>query len=104
MLIYRLKILQNPTFNRLLLKRWQNAAKEQEKFYDKETPELLVVQGNEFRFYTEGQRLAVSKPQWIDKNGNYQIGKTVSIDLASNKGNQKLIDLLASVIEMLKNE
>ena len=80
------------------------AYKEQEKFYDKETPELLVVQGSEFRLYTEGKRLAISKPQWIDKNGNYQMGKTVSIDLAFNKGNQKLIDLLESVIEMLKNK
>ena len=80
------------------------AYKEQEKFYDKETPELLVVQGSEFRLYTEGKRLAISKPRWIDKNGNYQMGKTVSIDLAFNKGNQKLIDLLESVIEMLKNK
>lgn len=76
--------------------------KEQEKFYDKETPELLVVQGNEFRLYTEGQRLAVSKPQWIDKNGKYQMGKTVSIDLAANKGNQELIELFERVTELLK--
>lgn len=78
------------------------AYKEQEKFYDKETPELLIVQGNEFRLYTEGQRLAVSKPQWIDKNGNYQMGKTVSIDLATNKGNTELIELLERVTELLK--
>ena len=75
---------------------------EQEKFYDKESPELLVVQGNEFRLYTQGQRLAVSKPQWIDKGGNYQMGKTVSIDLAANKGNQKLIELFERVTELLK--
>lgn len=78
------------------------AYKEQEKFYDKETPELLVVQGSEFRIYTEGQRLAVSKPQWIDKNGKYQMGKTVSIDLAANKGNQELIELFERVTELLK--
>lgn len=78
------------------------AYKEQEKFYDKETPELLVVQGSEFRLYTEGQRLAVSKPQWIDKNGKYQMGKTVSIDLVANKGNQELIELFERVTELLK--
>ena len=78
------------------------AYKEQEKFYDKETPELLVVHGSEFRLYTKGQRLAVSKPQWIDKNGDYQMGKTVSIDLAANKGNQELIELLERVTGLVK--
>lgn len=79
------------------------AYKEQDKFYDKEIPELLVVQGSEFRLYTEGHRLAVSKPQWLDKDGNYKMGKTVSIDLAANKGNQELIELFERVTELLKD-
>ena len=30
------------------------------------------------------------------------MGKTVSIDLAANKGNQELIDVLLKVVELLK--
>lgn len=76
--------------------------KEYDKFYEKEQPETVIVKSGELRLYTEGQRLAVSKPQWIDKNGDYQMGKTVSIDLAANKGNQEMIELFERVIELLK--
>lgn len=76
--------------------------KEYDKFYEKEQPKTVIVKSGELRLYTEGQRLAVSKPQWIDKNGDYQMGKTVSIDLAANKGNQEMIELFERVIELLK--
>ena len=65
------------------------------KFYETEQPELVSVISGEFRLYRNGQRLAVSKPQFTDN-------KTVSIDLAANKGNQELIGLLQSAIEILQ--
>lgn len=46
-------------------------------------------------------RLAVSKPSWSNGEGVH-MGKTVAVDLAANKGNQELIDLLGKVIELLK--
>lgn len=80
----------------------KKAYEKQEKFYNAEQPELVIVKSGEFRLYQTGERLSVSKPQWIDKEGNYQMGKTVSIDLAANKGNQELIQLLQKAIEMIQ--
>lgn len=74
------------------------------KFYEAEQPELVVIKGNEFRLYRTGQRLAVSKPSWSNSEGEMQLGKTVSIDLAANKGNQELIELFSSAVEMLRGE
>lgn len=72
-----------------------------EKFYEKEQPELVTIRGNELRLYRENMRLSVSKPSWSNSEGIH-MGKTVSIDLAANKGNQELIDVLLNVIELLK--
>lgn len=74
------------------------------KFYETEQPELVSVISGEFRLYRSGQRLAVSKPQFTDNDGQKRIGKTVSIDLAANKGNQELIRLLQSAIEILQTD
>lgn len=75
---------------------------EQEKFYEKEQPELVTAKGGEIRLYKNSGRLAVSKPQWTDADGNSHMGKTVSVDLTNNKGNLELIDLLKNVVELLK--
>ncbi|MFV0362389.1 MAG: hypothetical protein ACK5LL_04775 [Suipraeoptans sp.] len=72
-----------------------------DKFYEKEQPELVIAQNGELRLYHEGLRLAVSKPQWSNDSGVH-MGKTVSIDLAANKGNQELIKLLEHAIGLLK--
>lgn len=72
-----------------------------DKFYEKEQPELVTVKGSELRLYREGQRLAVSKPSWSNSEGVH-MGKTVTVDLASNKGNQEMIELFERVIELLK--
>ena len=74
------------------------------KFYETEQPELVIVVSGEMRLYHNGQRLAVSKPQFTDKDGQKRIGKTVSIDLAANKGNQELIRLLQNAIDILQAE
>ena len=74
------------------------------KFYETEQPELVTVVSGEMRLYHNGQRLAVSKPQFTDKDGQKRIGKTVSIDLAANKGNQELIRLLQNAIDILQAE
>ena len=76
--------------------------REYDKFYEKEQPELVTVISGEFRLYRESQRLAVSKSQWTDKEGKKQMGKTVSIDLAANRGNQELIGVLQSTIDILR--
>ena len=78
--------------------------KEYDKFYETEQPELVKVKSGEVRLFHDCQRLAISKPQWKDKEGNYQMGKTVSIDLAANKGNQELIELFEHAIELLKGD
>lgn len=75
--------------------------RECEKFYEKEQPELVVMQGGELRLYREGQRLAGSKPSWSNSEGVH-MGKTVTVDLTANKGNQELIDMLLKAIEFLK--
>lgn len=72
-----------------------------DKFFEKEHPELITIQKNELRLYREGMRLAVSKQPWNNREG-VRMGKTVSIDLAANKGNQDLIDVLLKVVELLK--
>lgn len=73
-----------------------------DKFYEKEQPELVIVKGGELRFYKEGQRLAVSKPSWSNDNGVH-MGKTVTIDLAVNKGNLEMIKLFETAVELLKD-
>jgi hypothetical protein len=76
--------------------------KDYDKFYEKEQPELVLIKGNELRLYKDGKRLAVSKPSWSNSEGGVCMGKTVSVDLAANKGNQELIELLLKVITILK--
>ncbi|MEY8495989.1 hypothetical protein AALC16_23735 [Lachnospiraceae bacterium 29-91] len=73
------------------------------KFYEKEQPELVKVQDGELRLYRENMRLSVSRPSWSNDEGMY-MGKTVSVDLAANKGNQELIELLLDTIDLLKAE
>lgn len=75
--------------------------KNYDKFYEKEQPEHVIVQGGELRLYRENMRLSVSKPSWSNSEGVH-MGKTVSIDLATNKGNQEMIELLMNTIELLK--
>lgn len=67
--------------------------KEYDKFYEKEQPETVTAKGSELRLYKDGQRLAVSKPSWSNSEGVH-MGKTVTVDLAANKGNQEMIELL----------
>lgn len=75
--------------------------KDYDKFYEKEQPETIIVKSGELRLYKAGQRLGVSKPSWSNSEGVH-MGKTVTIDLAANKGNQEMIELFESVIELLK--
>lgn len=75
--------------------------KDYDKFYEKEQPETVIVKSGELRLYKDGQRLAVSKPSWSDSDGVH-MGKTVTVDLAANKGNQEMIELFEHVIELLK--
>lgn len=74
------------------------------KFYEIEQPELVTFTSGEMRLYHKGQRLAVSKPQFTDNDGQKRMGKTVSIDLAANKGNQELLGLLQNVIDILQGD
>lgn len=75
--------------------------KDYDKFYEKEQPETVIVKSGELRLYKDGQRLAVSKPSWSNSDGVH-MGKTVTVDLAANKGNQEMIELFERVIELLK--
>lgn len=75
--------------------------KDYDKFYEKEQPETVIVKSGELRLYKDGQRLAVSKPSWSNSDGVH-MGKTVTVDLAANKGNQEMIELFEHVIELLK--
>lgn len=72
-----------------------------EKFYEKEQPELVTIQGNELRLYRENMRLSVSKPSWSNSEGVH-MGKTVDVELPANKRNQDLIDVLLNAVELLK--
>lgn len=55
------------------------------------------------RLYRENMRLSVSRPSWSNDEGMH-MGKRVSVDLAANKGNQELIELLLNAIDLLKAE
>lgn len=72
-----------------------------DKFFEKEQPEFITIKGGELRLYNEQRRLAVSKPSWSNDEGVH-MGKTVTIDLTANKGNQELIGLLQKTIDILQ--
>ena len=71
------------------------------RFYEEEQPETVIIKGGELRLYKEGQRLGVSKPSWSNSEGVH-MGKTVTIDLGANKGNQDMIEFFERVIKLLK--
>lgn len=75
--------------------------REYDKFYEKEQPELVTVKGGELRLFRNSQRMGVSKPSWSNSEGVH-MGKTVTLDLAANKGNQEMIGFFEQVIELLK--
>lgn len=72
-------------------------------FYEDETPDLITVKGGELRLFRKCGRLAISKPQWEDAGGAHHVGKTVSLDLAGNKGNEGMIQMLKEAIHILTN-
>lgn len=78
-----------------------NMKKDYDKFYEKEQPETVIVKSGELRLFRNSQRLGVSKPSWSNSEGVH-MGKTVTVDLAANKGNQEMIELFERVIELLK--
>ena len=67
----------------------------------KEQPEIVIVKSGELRLFRNSQRLGVSKPSWSNSEGVH-MGKTVTIDLAANKGNQEMIEFFEHVIELLR--
>lgn len=73
-----------------------------DKFYEKETPVYVKIKGGEIRFYREAHRIAFSKNMWIDANGCEQVGKTVTYNLAFNRGNEEFIAVLEEVLADLK--
>ncbi len=75
--------------------------KNYDRFYEEEQPETVIIKGGELRLYKEGQRLGVSKPSWSNSEGVH-MGKTVTIDLGANKGNQDMIEFFERVIKLLK--
>ena len=75
--------------------------KNYDRFYEEEQPETVIIKGGELRLYKEGQRLGMSKPSWSNSEGVH-MGKTVTIDLGTNKGNQDMIEFFERVIKLLK--
>lgn len=73
-----------------------------ERFFDKETPVLVKVNGGELRLYKDCGRLSISKNPWVNAEGKEQIGKTVTISLKANKGNSELVELLQACISLLQ--
>lgn len=66
-------------------------------FYEKEQPETVIVKSGELRLFRNSQRLGASK-----NSEGVHMGKTVTIDLAANKGNQEMIELFERVIDILQ--
>ena len=64
--------------------------------------ETLVTRALRDYMKLDKTNVTITKPQFTDNDGQKRIGKTVSIDLAANKGNQELIGLLQSAIEILQ--
>lgn len=53
------------------------------KYWETELATTLITSKNVLNFYPEAERLAVSRPSWVDTDGNERQGKTVTLDVAS---------------------
>ena len=71
-------------------------------FYEREEPEHITIIGGEVRLYKEAKRLSFSKNPWVDEAGVERIGKTVTLHLGLNAGNDELIHILEDAIAILK--
>jgi len=72
-------------------------------FYEQETPVVVISEGGIFEYYPEAKRLSLSRPSWIDAQGQKCRGKTVSIPIQPFKEQaEPLIELLNMVIADLQ--
>ena len=73
------------------------------KYWEKEKPTMeAATSKNRLAWYAEAQKLQISLPDWVNKDGETCRGKTVTLDvaaLAEDSDNARAI--LAAVLETL---
>lgn len=68
-------------------------------YWNNEQPVVIDTGSNVLRYYKEAEKLQVSLPSWIDREGELRQGKTVAIDVVALKGSAKAVDLLKEILE-----
>lgn len=74
------------------------------RFYDNETPDYIRTFDGEVRFYKNAKRISFSKNPTTDNEGTRHMGKTVTVNLGLNQGDQRLIGILEKAVAILKGE
>lgn len=73
-------------------------------FYERETPMRVEDEGGIIEYYPTAKKFTVSRPSWMDSQGQKCRGKTVSLSVTGFKNQyQQVIDLLDKVIAELQN-
>ena len=68
------------------------------KYWENEEPIVVETEQNVFSLFEASGRLQVSRPSWLDKNGNEARGKTVTINLEALRGSPEAIELFRQAI------
>jgi hypothetical protein len=51
------------------------------KYWEEEEPVVVDTGKNVLRLFGKAQKLQISNPYWLDKDGNQKPGKTVTLDI-----------------------
>ena len=76
---------------------------EEQKFWNKEQPQVYRTAYNVFRYYEQRKFLAVSKSDYLDfRTGETKVGKTVMIYLPDLTEEPEVLDALISILQGVK--
>ena len=76
---------------------------EDQKFWNKEQPQVYRTAYNVFRYYERRKFLAVSKSDYLDfRTGETKVGKTVMIYLPDLTEEPEVLDALISILQHVK--
>jgi len=71
-------------------------------FWESEKPIAASTERNVLEYFPEAKNLSISKPNWVDKDGNDRRGKTVFLDLSAVAKCPAALQLLERVLADLK--
>lgn len=74
------------------------------EYWNEETPMIADTGKNVLRYFPKAGRLQISLPCWLDKNGERQNGRTVTLDVTAAAENAEAVRLLKAMMKDIEEQ